>query len=290
MELRALRYFVTVAEELHFGRAAQRLNIAQPAVSQQVARLERELGTQLLDRTPRRVALTDAGHRVLAAARDALAAADKVATAAQVPAGGSIRIGTDAGLARRLERGIDALRELHPRFELVLAELPRAARLDAVRRGGLDLALIRGPVPEPGLRACPAWSEPLHAVVSVQHPAAGRETVSLRDLAAGPLRLPSSDSQPALHQAVTSALDQAGVRPQFGRPACSPAGTVVEIGANPCSWTLLPADLAEVALSARVRPVPLDPPVHVTGYVVTADSESAGCITEAVAAFRAAMA
>jgi hypothetical protein len=59
---------------------------------------------------------------------------------------------------------------------------------------------------------------------------------------------------------------------------------------NPCSWTLLPADLAEVALSARVRSVPLDPPVHVTGYVVTGDGESAGCIKEAVAAFRAAMA
>jgi hypothetical protein len=65
---------------------------------------------------------------------------------------------------------------------------------------------------------------------------------------------------------------------------------VVEIDANPCGWTLLPADLAEVALSARARSIPLDPPVHVTGYVVTACGESAGCIREAVAAFRAALA
>ncbi|WP_410468213.1 LysR family transcriptional regulator [Amycolatopsis methanolica] len=111
MELRALRYFVTVADELHFGRAAERLHIAQPAVSRRIAALERELGVRLLDRSPRRVRLTEAGRRVLAAAREALAAVDRVRVAARECAG-VMRIGTGAGqFTARLERGIDALRE-----------------------------------------------------------------------------------------------------------------------------------------------------------------------------------
>ncbi|AIJ24919.1 LysR family transcriptional regulator [Amycolatopsis methanolica 239] len=111
VELRALRYFVTVADELHFGRAAERLHIAQPAVSRRIAALERELGVRLLDRSPRRVRLTEAGRRVLAAAREALAAVDRVRVAARECAG-VMRIGTGAGqFTARLERGIDALRE-----------------------------------------------------------------------------------------------------------------------------------------------------------------------------------
>ncbi|NBH04488.1 LysR family transcriptional regulator, partial [Amycolatopsis sp. SID8362] len=96
MELRALRYFVTVADELHFGRAADRLHIAQPAVSRQIARLERELGVRLFDRSPRRVRLTVEGLRVLDAAREALAAADRVRVAA-TPRAGVMRIGTGTG-------------------------------------------------------------------------------------------------------------------------------------------------------------------------------------------------
>src|ERR1700733_14559636 len=93
VELRQVRYFLAVAEELHFGRAAERLHIVQPAVSQQVARLERELGVRLLERSPRRAQLTAAGQRVLDAAREALAAADRVRTAVRRPSG-TVRIGT----------------------------------------------------------------------------------------------------------------------------------------------------------------------------------------------------
>jgi DNA-binding transcriptional LysR family regulator len=295
VELRALRYFVTVAEERHFGRAAARLHVAQPAVSQQIARLERELGTRLLDRSPRKVALTDAGTRVLDAARDALAAADRVAVAACLAWGGTtVRIGTTAGLTARLERGIDALHAQHPEFELVLADLPLGDRLAALRRGELDLALARGRIFRPGLRAFPAWTEPLHAVVSVRHPLARRDIVALRELAGSTLRLPCKTSHPELHDAAISALNAVGVQPLLGRPAGSAADTVVEIGSSgsdgPGSWVLLPSDLVDLAGSSRVRSIPLDPPAHVTGSVITVADHLPGCVEKAVAAFRDAVA
>jgi len=286
MELRALRYFVTVAEELHFGRAAERLHIAQPAVSQQVARLERELGTRLLDRSPRNVRLTDAGHRVLTAARDAIAAADRVHAAARQTTA-RVRIGTAPGLTGRLERAVDALRGLNPAFEAVLADLTVGGRLAALRRGELDLALVRGPVAAPGLRVLPAWSEPLHAVVSVRHPAADRADVTLGELADRPLRLPARDCDPPLHDAVTAALRAAGVRPRPGRPTGTTQNTIVEIGAGPDSWALLPAEQVAGAGATRVRSIPLTPPIAVTGSVVMPDTEPPPpCVELVVAAFR----
>ncbi|MGW5729236.1 LysR family transcriptional regulator [Nocardia beijingensis] len=293
MELRALRYFVTVAEELHFGRAAERLRIVQPAVSQQIARLERELGVRLFDRSPRRVQLTEAGHRVLGAARDALAAADRVRAAAAGGPAATVRIGTTAGLTARLERGIDALRERTPAFEVVLVDLPVVERLNALRRGELDLALARGGVSAPGLRVSPAWSEPLRAVVSRDHPAAARGVAAITDLAADVLRVPSRQSDPPLHDAIDVAFRAAGVRPRFGRPIGTIQDAVVEVGSDAHSWALLPADQIAEADSVRVRALPITPAIAITGSVITAEeiSDHASCtVACAVAAFGDTMA
>lgn len=154
MELRALRYFVAVAEELHFGRAAERLHIAQPAVSQQIARLERELGVRLLDRSPRNVALTATGSRVLDAARDVLVAAERLRVVSGTPAV-TLRIGTAAGLSARVERGIDTLGANGTPFDVVLVDLPFSARLDALLRGELDVALVLGEFSAPRSRIGP---------------------------------------------------------------------------------------------------------------------------------------
>ncbi|OXM69326.1 LysR family transcriptional regulator [Amycolatopsis vastitatis] len=285
MELRALRYFVTVADELHFGRAAERLRIAQPAVSQQIARLERELGVRLFDRSPRQVRLTAAGQRVLDAARTTLAAAGQVQIAAkQVMT--SVRIGTAAGLTARLERGIDALRERAPEFDVVLVDLPVEARLNALRQGELDLALTRGVCAVPGLTVLPTWTERLFAVVSKHHPAADRPAVGLAELADDTLRVPAREHDPPLHDAVVSALRGTGRYARAGRPTGTLQDTIVEVGSEPRSWTVLPADQVAEIRSTRVRAIPLDPAVTIAGSVVVAAENATGAAECAVAAFR----
>lgn len=283
MELRALRYFVAVAEELHFGRAAERLHIAQPAVSQQIARLERELGVRLLDRSPRNVALTATGSRVLDAARDVLAAAERLRVVSGTPAV-TLRIGTAAGLSARVERAIDTLGANGIPFDVVLVDLPFSARLDALLRGELDVALVLGEFSAPGLTALPNWTEPLLAVVSRHHHVAERTTVGLAELADGVFRMPARERDRPLHDAVTAALAAAGVRPKLGRPAESTRATIVEVGTTPHSWTLLPAGQVDEFASTRVRAIPLDPPVTITGSVVVpADGpgHSAACAAPA---------
>ncbi|WP_062993523.1 LysR family transcriptional regulator [Nocardia anaemiae] len=280
MELRALRYFVTVADELHFGRAADRLHIAQPAVSRQIARLERELGVRLFDRSPRRVRLTEAGHRVLDAAREALAAADRVRVAAS-PRAGVMRIGTGTGqFTARLERGIDALRERDPAFDVVLVDLPLTARLNALRQREIDLALARGVSSAHGLRVLPTWTEPLFAVISARHPAADRAAVGVAELAGGPFRT-SQDHDPS----VVTALPEppAPVRP--GHCAGTVGDTIVEVGSDPRSWTVLPADQVAEIRSTRVRAIPLEPPALITGSVVVPDDLPSPCAEAHRAAF-----
>ncbi|MEZ7129517.1 LysR family transcriptional regulator [Nonomuraea sp. AD125B] len=286
MELRALRYFVAVADELHFGRAAERLHIAQPAVSRRIAQLERELGVRLLDRSPRRVRLTAAGHRVLAAAREALAAVDRVQAAAGAPAG-TMRIGTAAGFGARLERGVDALRE-HPSalgVDVELVDLPLTARLDGVRRGEIHLALARGVRSAPGLRVLPAWTEQLFAIVSVRHLAAGRPAVDVADLDVGGLRIPSRDHGLLLPGALTAAMRKAGIDARVGRLAGTVQDTIVEVGLNPRSWTVLPGDQVAEIRSTRVRAIPFAPRTTITGSVVVPMDLPATCAAAHQAAF-----
>ncbi|MER6689249.1 LysR family transcriptional regulator [Streptomyces minutiscleroticus] len=280
MELRALHHFVTVAEELHFGRAAQRLSIVQSAVSQQITRLERELGVRLLERTSRRVRLTAAGERVLAAARETLAAAARV----QVVAGEGaavLRIGTASCATWRLDRALDRLRVSERPAEPKLIDLPVSARLAAVRNGELDLALVRGAIASSSMTVVRAWSEPVHAVLARDHPAAGRPAVSLHHLDPRGLRLPARDSDPPLHDAFLAALPVAPLRP----PAGDLSNVLFEVGRDPGGWTLMPAEQLTGSRSERLIHVPFDPPVAVDGHVVTSLATPKPCVTSYVAAF-----
>ncbi|MFD0657848.1 type 2 periplasmic-binding domain-containing protein [Thermocatellispora tengchongensis] len=114
----------------------------------------------------------------------------------------------------------------------------------------------------------PTWTEQLFAIVSVQHPAAGRSTVGLADLAVDELRIPSRDHALFLPEALTAAIRKAGVETRADRLAGTVQDTIVEIGFNPRSWTVLPGDQVAEIRSTRVRAIPFAPHTTITGSVV----------------------
>ncbi|OAA25486.1 transcriptional regulator [Frankia sp. EI5c] len=292
MELRQLRYFATVAEELHFGRAAERLHIAQPAVSQQVSRLERELGLRLFDRSSRHVRLTSAGERLLVEVRAALAAADRVAVlAADLTAApmNVLRVGANPGLGPRLDRGLERLRRANPGFEveLELVGMPVIDQLAAVSRGELDMTLLRVTPTGEGLRVIDLWPEPVVAALPEAHPLARRAAVRLADLADLPLRLPSREQDPLFRAFALDACRSAGFEPRLSRPTGSPADAVLEIANGSPAWTLVYADAVPEAGASRVAVLPLDPPLTARGCVVIPRTRTAACVAGLRGAFGA---
>lgn len=188
VNLRRLRYFVTVAEELHFGRAATRLYVSQPALSHQIRKLEQALGVRLLDRTSRSVALTDAGADVLAEARAVLAGAERLQATAdrhRAPTPGTLAIGfTGSAASRLLPAILERFRALLPAASVSLRELV-AERYDLLRTADLDVVIGRlRPEEMPDLDVLVLAEEPRVAALPADHPLAGRASLELVDLAA----------------------------------------------------------------------------------------------------------
>jgi DNA-binding transcriptional LysR family regulator len=193
MELRQLRYFLVVADELHFGRAAERLHITQPPLTVAVRRLERELGVQLFERTTRRVTLTAAGHafreRVQAAVSDLDSAAGDVA---EVAAGrsGRIRVGFVSSASYTIiPEAIRAFRRHRPRVDLVLNPLTSGEQVEQLLDEDLDLGLIRDPGEVPGLELELLTTEDLVVVLPETHPLAAMREINPMDLEAEPMIL-----------------------------------------------------------------------------------------------------
>ncbi|MEU9161864.1 LysR family transcriptional regulator [Streptomyces sp. NPDC048424] len=243
MELRQLRYFVTVADEGGFGRAAERLGIVQSAVSTQVRRLERQLGVTLFDRTARRAVLTGPGEALLPQARAVLDAADRTrALAAELAAGtaGLLRLGAVHGPGERMNRLLQRLAQPAGAFRVVLRHLPVAERLRAVRDGELDAAFVRGTLTAPpGTDLLPVWQDPLYVAVPAAHPLAARPALSLGDPAGLPLRLADRAANAPFHDLVTGALRDAGARPPLGPPFTGLRETLTAIASSAIpSWTV----------------------------------------------------
>lgn len=270
MELRQLQYFVAVAEEGGFGRAAERLSIVQSAISQQVSRLERELGVTLFSRSTRHVRLSGAGERLLPEARALLAAAHRIRqVAADITSGkdGLLRLGVVQGPGDRIYRVLTELAALAPGLQVRLKRLPVAERLAAVRSGELDAALVRAMDTAADLELLPIWDDPLHVALPAAHRPADGRPPRLEELAMLPLRLAPRESNPPFHDLIMGALRAAGVEPILGPPFTDLQGTLTEIAAAAPSWTVF-YEVAALPSVPGVALLPLAEPVLTTFLAV----------------------
>ena len=216
-DLRLLRYFVAVAEELHFTRAAARLHIAQQPLSAAIRRLEADLGVELFRRTTRRVELTDAGRALLEPARAALRAADDALAAASAAGhgiAGELNLGLSAGARYGLEPLFAALAERHPALRLHTRQDSAAPLIADVRQGRLDLAVTFGTHVPADLEHERLKDEPVVLAVAAHHPLADRHTVALGELRDETFALDVPGDNPDYDNAVIEACRRSGFEPR----------------------------------------------------------------------------
>jgi DNA-binding transcriptional LysR family regulator len=183
LDLRKLRYFVAVAEELHFGRAAERLHIAQPVLSRQIRALEDEVRAQLFVRTKRATELTAAGRQLLDDARPLLAAADatqrRVALASR--ASKTFTIGFMPGLT--VTEAVRGFGQAHPDLEIELIRTTWDDQVEVLHDGRVDVSVVRLPIDQAGLTVRPLFEEPRVVTLPASHRLAGKPVVDITDLA-----------------------------------------------------------------------------------------------------------
>jgi DNA-binding transcriptional LysR family regulator len=215
MELRQLRYFVAVAEDLNFTRAAARLHIAQPPLSVQIRKLETEIGAELFTRAAGGdIALTPAGQVFLVECRHTLAQADRGAKLAREASRGSVGH-LSIGHVRSAEflvlpRAVTTFRAEHPGVEFEFWSMPSDQQIDLVARGALDVGFVWMPVGRDDLEVAPLKEENLMVVLPEGHPLAARSEVGVADIADEALVLFRRSIAPAAFQAIASEFDRVG--------------------------------------------------------------------------------
>jgi DNA-binding transcriptional LysR family regulator len=245
MELRQLEYFVAVAEERNFTRAAERVHISQSGVSAQIRQLERELGAELFDRSARTAALTVAGKAALEHARAALAAAEALGQAVGEVTDlirGRLTVGMVIGCTvTPLFDALAAFRRAHPGVEISLLEGDSDRLVEGVRAGALDLALVGVPAAPEGLESLTIISERLVAAVPPGHPLAERRQVALRDLAGHPIVCMPPGT--GLRTVFDRACAAQGLRPAIALQA-SAADAIADLAARGLAVAVLSASMA----------------------------------------------
>lgn len=291
MELRHLRYFVTVAEELNFSRASARLRVSQPAVSRQVKTLEEEVGGPLFERVPGALRLTRAGTVLLGHARELLrrSAQALLDVKSMAESGGNLHLGYLApAQADFLTAALRAFQRLRSGIRVHLYELTPAAQVTALRAGKLDLALIG--------HACPAALSDLvltrlrplrlRAVLPDHHLLALRKTIAIRELAEETFIGFTEEAYPGRNQVIAAACQASGFTPQLRPCAESLSAALGLIGAGE-GVGLMPEEVAAIAHPGAVfiplrRPVPRIQPVAATREASsTAARDLLACIVSA---------
>jgi DNA-binding transcriptional LysR family regulator len=244
MELRHLTYFIAVAEELHFGRAATRLFIAQPPLSQQIQRLEKELGVTLFLRTKRHVELTEAGRIFLEEARRTVAQAERTVAAAQRAQRGEVgrlAIGFVGSATYSVLPGVlRRFRQRYAEVELSLQELTTAQQVEAIRAHHLDVGFVRPPLYDPDLATLTLLVEEFVLALPQTHRLAGKTAVSLSAMAEEPFILYPRHLGPGLYDPVVSACQQAGFSPHVVQEATQ-MHTILSLVAIGLGVALVPA-------------------------------------------------
>ncbi|RDI34775.1 LysR substrate-binding domain-containing protein [Lentzea flaviverrucosa] len=252
MELRHLRYFVAVAEERHFGRAAARLHMAQPPLSQQIQQLEAELGVTLLHRTTRKVDLTDAGAVYLGRARAVLAAVDAAgAEARRVADGmqGRLVVGcVGSATYSLLPAFARALREALPAVDFVFrGEMLAPDQLESLLARRIDLALLRPPVEDEAARVSVVRRDRLIVALPVDHRLARRKRLKIADLREEDLIVHASRGRSVMHGIVTELCRSAGFEPRI-RHEVAETSTLVTFVAAGLGVAVVPEPVAELGV------------------------------------------
>ena len=277
MELRHLRYFVAVAEELHFRRAAERLHVAQPAVSEQVRKLEDVLGVRLFDRTQRSVALTDAGTALLPEACRVLRQAEAARLAARSASDRpGLRIGyVPTALRASIPRTLRRLVATMPNLQITMEPGSGLELVDAVRAGELDVAVVSLPVPTAGVRVTPVGEQRAVAVFPVGHDHAVKPHVDLEQISPERIVVLPRDVDRPFYDAVLATCCAAGVSPTLIEMPDGQVDRLLVAVASGAGMSLLPECVAERYADAGVGFVPLtgDSPMVATAIVTPRHTE-----------------
>jgi DNA-binding transcriptional LysR family regulator len=260
MELRHLRYFIAVAEERHFGRAAERLHMAQPPLSQAVRQLESDLGVVLLHRTTRRVELTEAGTAYLTRARAILAEVDEAGQEARRVAAGAVGhlaigcVGSATySLLPALSRHLAA--ELPGVDFAFRGEMLAPDQVDALRSGAIDVALLRPPIADLSLSVTALRRDRLVVAVPADHPLASRRQVRVTDLRDVDLIVHAADRRSVMYDVVVRLFRDAGLEPHV-RHEVGETSTLITLVAGGLGLAVVPEPVTALALDGVVyRPL-----------------------------------
>lgn len=286
MELRHLRYFVAVAEELNFTRAAARLRTAQPSLSQQIRQLEKNVGVQLLDRSRHHVALTNAGRIFLHQARDILGRVDHARRLARQAAdgrAGDMSVGTFPSADIRI---LPALRPLIaanlPDLRLILHSKYAVDPVAGLKSGELDVAFMRGPLEQDGLEGVELLRETMVIVLPAHHPLARRKRIPVSSLDDLPCITLERSLSPALHDAAATLYRQAGIRMHAVSSADNVLGHLQMVQEG-LGFALLPDSISAVLpQGVTFRPLDCDPAPTVSVVVAWKSGNASRLVREFV--------